>query len=144
MLSLITEGWLDDLVRELDNQKDAVNNAIEELGDRTDKLLIQQEEKKVSEGARALGGAQVASKKPVWNFKNMVHMQPAMLVKEVRPAEVQSWEIKFDSWMSCSLQGTPPSDFAVSTFFLCVMLGGSIGYCPRKGTAPPWGTSGSS
>ena len=39
-----------------------------------------------------------------------------MLVKEVRAAELRAWEVKFDNWMRCSLQGTAPGDFAVNTF----------------------------
>ena len=54
--------WLDKLVREMDDQKDAVNNAIEELGDRTEVLMIQKEEKEDRDGASALVGFQVASK----------------------------------------------------------------------------------
>ena len=46
----------------------------------------------------------------------MTHMEPPLLLKEVRPAELRSWEVKFDSWLSCSLQGSPPSDFYVATF----------------------------
>ena len=115
----VLDGCLDDLVRELEDQKDAVSEAIEELGDRTENLLIQQEENMVVEGTDASRGVQAASKKS-WTFKNMTHIQPAMLVKEVRPAELHAWEEKFDSWMSHSLQGTAPSDFAVSTFLsLC-------------------------
>ena len=50
----------------------------------------------------------------------MVHMQPSMLVKEVRPAELRAWEVKFDNWLKCSLQGSAPDDFAVNTFLsLC-------------------------
>ena len=90
------------MVREMEDQKDAVNDAIEELGDRTDVLLIQKEEKKNRDGASALVGAQVDSNKPAWIFKNRVHMQPAMLVKEVRPAELRAWEVNFENWMSCS------------------------------------------
>ena len=28
---------------------------------------------------------------------------------------MRSWEEKFNSWLSCSLQGSPPSDFYVAT-----------------------------
>ena len=42
----VLEGSLDELVRELDNQKDAVNDDIEEMGDRTETLLIQKEERR--------------------------------------------------------------------------------------------------
>ena len=47
------DEWLEELVREIDDQKDAVNDAIEELDDRTEVLLIQKEEKKDSASASA-------------------------------------------------------------------------------------------
>ena len=46
----------------------------------------------------------------------MTNMEHTLLLKEVRPAELRSWEVKFDSWLSCSFQGTPPTDFYVATF----------------------------
>ena len=39
--SSLLEEWLDELLREIDDQKDVVNNAIEELSDRSEELLIQ-------------------------------------------------------------------------------------------------------
>ena len=42
----------------------------------------------------------------------MTHMEPPLLLKEVRPAELRSWEVKFYLWIS--------SDFYVATFiFKC-------------------------
>ena len=73
--------------RELEEQREAVSEAIEELGDRTEPLLAQLEERKVVEGAGLTRGEPVVSKKS-YTFKNMTHMEPPLLLKEVRPAEL--------------------------------------------------------
>ena len=43
------------------------------------------EERKVVEGASLTGGEIIVSKKS-YTFKNMTHMEPPVLLKEVRPA----------------------------------------------------------
>ena len=58
--------------------------------------------------------------KPVYSFKSMVHMQPPMILREVSPSELRAWEVKFDNWLKCSLQGVAPPDFAVNTFLSLV------------------------
>ena len=95
----ILDALIDDLVKELEEQREA----IEELGERTEPLLAQVEERKVVEGASLTGGEPIVSKKS-YTFKNMTHMEHPLLLKEVRPAELRSWEVKFDSCLSCSMQ----------------------------------------
>ena len=38
--SNVLEAWVDDVARELEEQKEAVNVAVEELGERTEILLV--------------------------------------------------------------------------------------------------------
>ena len=107
------EAWVDDVARELEEQKEAVNVAVEEQGERTEILLVHGEERK----REVASASEVEVKaKPAYSFKNMTHMEPPLLLKEVRPAELRSWEMKFDSWLKCSVQGSPPLDFFVATF----------------------------
>ena len=132
------EAWIDDLARELLEQREAVNEVVEELGERTEPLLVHVEERKV-EGAYA-SGVETRASKSSYSFKNMTHMEPPLLLKEVRPAELRSWEVKFDSWLSCSLQGSPHSDFFVATFISkCDPWwdGGLIGCYLRNVSRPP-------
>ena len=112
--SSVLEKWLDELLEEADSQKDMINDIIEQLSERSEDLLLHREEKKESSGPSIPGGEQVVSK-PAYTFKSMTHMTPPVLHREVRPSELRAWESKFDTWMSCSLQGTPLSDFKVNT-----------------------------
>ena len=106
------ETWVNELVVEMANQKDAVDDVIEVLGDRTECWLNLVEERKVTVGEGSSGG-EGSTPRLSYTFKNITHMEPLLLMKEMRPSELRSWELKFNSWLSCSLQGSAPVEFYV-------------------------------
>ena len=83
----VLENWTEELVSEMEEQKEAVKDTIE--GDITEPLLALVEERMVVGGAGSTGGEGLATKQS-YTFKNMSHMEPPLLLKEVRPAELRS------------------------------------------------------
>ena len=41
-------------------------------------------------------------------------------MKEIRPSEIRAWELKYEKWFRCSLQGQPPAELEVDTFLSLV------------------------
>ena len=127
-------------MEEQESQRDSVTEAIETLGERSEQLLMQSERK--GEVATVTHSGGEARSKPPFTFKSMEHMRPSTLVNEIRPSELRAWELKYEKWFHCRMQGQPPAELEVdrtpsSHWWI---PGGSTGFSPSTRLRPQWGT----
>ena len=77
-----TDSWMEDLLGEKESQVDVVGEAVDILGDRTEKLRLEPEKKAEASGGVSPSGEQGSSLK-TYVYKSMDHMKPEILMKEV-------------------------------------------------------------
>ena len=105
---------MDELLAEKDTQADVVAEAVDSLGDRTEKLKIEPEKEKKVESPE--GVSPEMEQRPSYVVHRMDHMKPESFVKDMKPSEMRTWKYKYEQWFRSSFTGTTPLELQVDTF----------------------------